>query len=123
MKYLITIILSLSAMAQTSFICEIDELDAKFTDDSYLLVKTSDKGSILSIMAMPLRTSHYDEMKRLDECKTSEFLDITFCSDSNVHNETEPTYAKFEEGFKTLYWFGNIFSENYKLDYNCTKDY
>ena len=41
MKYLITILLSLSAMAQTSFICEIDELDAKFTDDRYLLMTDS----------------------------------------------------------------------------------
>jgi hypothetical protein len=101
------------------FMCEIDVLDASFTDDSYLIVDISNTNEIESIMAMPVRTSDYDEMTRLNNCFESEFKDIILCEDSNKLNKTNPSYVSFNSKYKSISWYGNVFSENYSISYNC----
>lgn len=120
MKYITSLLLSLSAMASTSYICEIDELDASFTDESYLIVDLTKSNEIKSIMTMPLRTSDFDEMTRLDNCFKSEFKNISLCVDSNKFNKTDPSYVSFNKRDKSISWYGKVFNENYSIIYNCT---
>lgn len=107
-------------MATTSYMCEIDELDASFTDDSYLIVDISKTKQIKSIMAMPVRTSDFDEMRRLDSCYESKYKNITFCEDSNKFNKTEPSFVSFNSRSKSISWYGDFYNENYSIIYNCT---